>query len=49
MNQQITNNIKSAIQEALEIEDRYEKEKLKKWKKVENFTPSKKRKQVLHN
>ena len=44
INQKITDDIKSSIQEALEIEDRYEKEKLKKWKKVENFTPGKKRK-----
>ena len=43
MNQQITNNIKSAIQEALEIEDRYEKERLKKWRKSVKFAPAKKR------
>lgn len=44
INQKITDDIKSSIQEALEIEDKYEKEKLKKWKKLENYTPSKKRK-----
>lgn len=41
MNQQITNNIKSAIQEALESQ--YEKERLKNWKNAIKFASSKKR------
>ena len=43
MNQQITANIKSAIQEALEIDNQYEKERLKKWRKAAKFAPAKKR------
>lgn len=44
INQKITDDIKSSIQEALEKEDKYEKERLKQWKKVEKYTPGKKRK-----
>lgn len=44
INQKITDDIKSAFKEALEIEDKYEKESLKKWKKLEKFTPAIKRK-----
>jgi hypothetical protein len=44
INQKITDDIKSAFQEALEIEDKYEKESLKKWKKLEKFTSGIKRK-----
>lgn len=43
INQKITDDIKSAIQEALEIESQYEKERLKKWKKEIKFASSKKR------
>ncbi len=46
INQTVTDDIKSSIQDAL-VED-YDKEKLKKWKKVEKFASSKKRKQCLH-
>lgn len=42
INQKITDDIKSSFQRALEIEDKYEK--LKKWKKLEKFTPGIKRK-----
>ena len=43
INQNITDDIKSAIQEALEIESQYETERLKKWKKEIKFASSKKR------
>ena len=43
INQKITDDIKSAIQEALEIENQYEKERLKKWRKAIKFAPAKKR------
>lgn len=43
INQKITDDIKSAIQEALEIENQYEKERLKKWRKSVKFAPAKKR------
>ena len=42
INQKVTDDIKSSIQEA--IEENYDQEKLKKWKKVEKYTPGKKRK-----
>ena len=42
INQKVTDDIKSSIQEALE--DDYDKENIKKWKKVEKYTPGKKRK-----
>lgn len=46
VNQKVTDDIKSSIQDAL-VED-YDKERVKKWKKVEKFASSKKRKQGLH-
>lgn len=46
VNQNITNDIKSSIQDAL-VED-YDKERLNKWKKVIKYAASKKRKQGLH-
>ncbi len=46
VNQNITNDIKSSIQDAL-VED-YDKERLNKWKKVIKYAPSKKRKQGLY-
>ena len=46
INQKVTDDIKSYIQVAL-VEN-CDKEKLKKWKKVIKYAPSKKRKQGLH-
>lgn len=46
VNQNITNDIKSSIQDAL-VED-YDKERLNKWKKAVKYAASKKRKQGLH-
>ncbi len=46
VNQNITNDIKSSIQDAL-VED-YDKERLNKWKKVIKYSASKKRKQGLY-
>ena len=45
INQKVTDDIKSYIQDAL-VEN-CDKEKLKKWKKVIKYSPSKKRKQGL--
>ena len=46
INQKVTDDIKSYIQVAL-VEN-CDKEKLKKWKKVIKYAPSKKRQQGLH-
>ncbi|MBO7527335.1 MAG: hypothetical protein J6T74_05485 [Clostridia bacterium] len=46
INQKVTDDIKSSIQDALE-ED-YDKERVTKWKKVIKYAASKKRKQGLH-
>ncbi len=46
INQKVTDDIKSYIQDAL-VEN-CDKEKLKKWKKLIKYSPSKKRKQGLH-
>ena len=46
VNQKVTDDIKSSIQDAL-VED-YNKERVKKWKKVIKYSASKKRKQGLH-
>ena len=46
INQKVTDDIKSAIQDALEGD--YDKERVTKWKKSIKYTPSKKRKQGLH-
>ena len=47
INQTITDNIKSSIQDALTTNS--DKEKLNKWKKLVKYSPSKKRKQGLYN
>lgn len=46
INQKVTDDIKSYIQDALV--KNCDKEKLKKWKKLIKYSPSKKRKQGLH-
>ena len=46
INQKVTDDIKSYIQDA--IVKNYDKEIVKKWKKVIKYAPSKKRKQGLH-
>ena len=46
ISQKVTDDIKSSIQDAL-VED-YDKERVKKWKKVIKYAPSKKRKQGLY-
>lgn len=46
INQKVTDDIKSAIQDALEEER--DKERVTKWKKAIKYAASKKRKQGLH-
>ena len=47
INQNVTDDIKSSIQDALT--NNSDKEKLKKWKNVVKYASSKKRKQGLYN
>lgn len=46
INQKVTDDIKSSIQDALEGD--YDKERVNKWKKATKYAASKKRKQGLH-